>query len=207
MRRRDNLNRAEILESALRLVDDQGMEALSMRRLADAMGVSPMGLYRHVKTRDEILDGLADKALEALNLEPDPDADWEMQLKQIFTSVHETLLEHPGLISILNDRPVSAERALEAVERILAIVRTAGFSGEEAISILAALQSYTFGFSVQQRARAGRDHHQHAERLQSLPATRFPNVLELAVDFAAWTSEDHFHYGLDRLFDGIRHHN
>jgi AcrR family transcriptional regulator len=202
-RQRGDLSKAEIVEAALALVDEEGLEALSMRRVAASIGVSPMGLYRHVETRDEIVQGIADMALEDIEIEFDAGASWEAQLKAVFTRIHETLLAHPGLIHVLHVQPISAERAMDAVEAILGILRGSGFSGEEAVAIVGALQSYTFGFTVQQRARIGTEGGDHVKRLKALPTSEYPNLLELAGDFGNWTTEQHFEYGLDRLLRGI----
>jgi TetR/AcrR family tetracycline transcriptional repressor len=202
-RQRGDLSKAEILEAALALVDEEGLEALSMRRVASSIGVSPMGLYRHVATRDEIVQGIADMALEDIDVELDSGGTWEDQLKAVFTQIHETLLAHPGLIHVLHVQPISAERALDTVEALLGILRGSGFSGEEAVAIVGAVQSYTFGFTVQQRARIGTEEGQHVKRLKALPTSEYPNLLELAGDFGNWTTEQHFEYGLDRLLQGI----
>jgi AcrR family transcriptional regulator len=202
-RQRGDLSKAEILEAALALVDEEGLEALSMRRVAASIGVSPMGLYRHVATRDEIVQGIADMALEDIDIELDATGTWDAQLKAVFIQIHETLLAHPGLIHVLHVQPISAERALDTVEALLGILRGSGFSGEEAVAIVGALQSYTFGFTVQQRARIGTEEGQHVKRLKALPTSEYPNLLELAGDFGNWTTEQHFEYGLDRLLQGI----
>lgn len=198
------LNREVILAAALRLVDRESIDALTMRRLADELGSAPMSLYAHFATRDEIIDGLADKALEALDLEPDPRAPWPEQLLEIFEGVHQVLLAHPGLIHILHVRDVTSERSLHAVERILSILRTGGFDGSEAVLALGALESYTFGFTVHQRARTGRDQERRLAQLQQLSPDDFPNITDLARDFATWTSDEHFSRGLRRLLNGLR---
>jgi AcrR family transcriptional regulator len=194
-----------ILDAALKLVDNEGLDALTMRRLADELDASPMSLYRYIRTRDEIVEGLADLALEQLDIQPPADLTWQEQLRQIFTGIHDVLLAHPGLIHILEHQPVTAEHAFTAVERLLAILRKAGFSGSDAVATIAALESYTFGFTLQQRARAGTDQHDHLTRLQHLPPDQFPNTVELANEFGTWASETHFAHGLQRLLTGIQH--
>ena len=203
MPKRGDLSKERILDAALRLVDVGGTESLTMRRVADELGVSPMGLYRRVATRDEILDGLIDKALDALAVVPEPGAAWEVQLRSVFLSVHRTLLAHPGLIAILTSQSISTTRAMRAVEHMLAALRGAGFSPDAAIAAVAALQSYTFGFTVQQRARTDADQRSHLSSLRALPADDFPQIHALAADFSAWASDEHFQTGLDWLLHGI----
>ena len=201
---RGELSKDRILDAALRLVDTGGIEALSMRRIADELGVSPMGLYRHVETRDEILAGLVDRALEAVATDVDPGEAWDEQVFKVFTGVHRTLLEHPGLISILSTQPISAERAMRAVEGMLGTLRAAGFSPDDAVAAVAAAQSYTFGFTVQQRARTAEDRESHLKGLRALPRDEYPQIHELAANFGTWTSEEHFEVGLRWLLAGIR---
>ena len=204
MPKRGELNKARILDAALVLVDSGGTEAITMRRVADQLGASPMGLYRHVASRDEILEGLVDQALEAVTVDTDPDSAWDEQMRQVFSGVHRTLLEHPGLIAVLSTQPISAERAMRAVEGLLATLRTAGFSADAAVAAVAAAQSYTFGFTVQQRARSASGQQAHVDTLRSLPAADYPHLHEVAADFGSWTSEEHFTTGLDWLLAGIR---
>jgi AcrR family transcriptional regulator len=204
MPKRGELSKERILDAALRLADSDGVEALTMRRIADEIGSSPMSLYRHVESRDEILRGLVDRALEPVALDADPGAPWDEQLREIFTGVHRSLLEHPGLIAILATQSVSADRAMRAVESMLASLRAAGFTGDDSVAVVAALQSYTFGFTVQQRARSADDQRSHLETLRALPAGEYPQIHELAADFGAWTSQGRFEVGLDWLLAGIR---
>jgi hypothetical protein len=135
---------------------------------------------------------------------PEPDASWDTQLRDTFVAVHRSLLAHPGLAEILNTQAVSSTHAMRAVEQLLASLRAAGLSAHHAVAAVAALQSYTYGFTVQQRARAGRDPAGHLAALRAPPEDEFPQLHELAADFGEWTTEDHFETGLDWLLDSIR---
>jgi AcrR family transcriptional regulator len=201
-RRRGDLDKDEILAAALRVVDEGGIEALTMRRVAGALGVAPMSLYKHVDTREEIVAGLLDRALQAIDVEANAALPWDDQLRQILSSAHATFVEHPGLLQVMMLQPISAAAGMRAVERILAILRTAGFDGGDAVEVVAALHSYTFGFSVQQRVRTASTTRAHRENLRRLPAADFPNVRELAADFSDWASDAQFASGLDLLLKG-----
>lgn len=203
-RRWGSLNKDEILRTALRVVDEEGIAALTMRRLADELGASPMALYRHVSTREEIVQGLAGTALAGLRVDAELGGSWDRQLVSIFNAVHLLLLEHPAVIEVLRFQPLTARPALELVEWIFRILREAGFSGADAVAAVAALESYTLGFTLQQGARVGLDPTEHLAHLSALPVEDFPNTVELAGDFGTWASESHFMYGLECLLDGIR---
>lgn len=202
--RRNALNKDLIIDAAMRVVDSEGVGALTIRRIADELGASPMGLYGHVRTRDEILEALIERAVELPHLAPDRDRPWDHQLRDTFVTIHRGLLAHPGLAEILSTQSISAMHAMRAVERLLAGLRAAGLTPHHAVAAVAALQSYTYGFTVQQRARAARDQASHLAALRALPRAEFPQLHELAADFGTWTTEDHFETGLDWLLDSIR---
>jgi AcrR family transcriptional regulator len=204
--RRGELNKELILSAGLQLLDAEGLEALSMRRISDELGVTPMALYRHVGTKEEIVDGLADLALNPLDTEPAQDAEWHEQIREIFASVHDSFIEHPGLVEILLRRPVTANRAVRAIERLLRILCSAGFDGREAVGAIAALASFTFGFTLQQRthARSAAEQANRLRTLRQLPREEFPHTIELAEDFANWSTDEQFTNGLALLIDGLR---
>jgi TetR/AcrR family tetracycline transcriptional repressor len=202
--RRNALNKDLIIDAAIRVIDADGVGALTIRRVADELGASPMGLYGHVRTRDEILEGLIERAVELPHLTPDPNSPWDQQLRDTFVAVHRSLLAHPGLTEILSTQSISGVHAMRTVEQLLASLRAAGLTPHHAVAAVAALQSYTYGFTVQQRARAARDQATHLAALRALPRADFPQLHELAADFGTWTTEDHFETGLDWLLDSIR---
>ncbi|WP_293043911.1 TetR/AcrR family transcriptional regulator C-terminal domain-containing protein [Mycobacterium sp.] len=201
--RRGELNKKLIIDAALRVADAHGLEAVTMRRIGEELGASATGLYRHVNTREEIVDGLIDRALGSVTTDTDSGQPWDTQLRHAFLAIHRALLGHPGLTAVLSTQPVSTVRAMRSAEQMLAVLRGAGFAPDTAIAAVAALQSYTFGFTVQQRARTAANPSNHLTALQALPESDFPHIHELAADFGAWTTEKHFETGLDWLLAAI----
>lgn len=201
--RTTDLSKASILDAALKLADANGIEAVTMRRIAEVLGVSQMAAYRHVRTKDEIVASLGEYAWQVLEAELDPALEWREQLKRIFTHMHATHREHPGLVDILLARPVGGLPVYRTMERLTEVLRTAGFTLEESIRVLASLESYTFGFTVHQRIRAGRDHARERDTIDDLPPEEFPNLYAAASILSDWSSEERFIAGLDWFIESL----
>lgn len=198
------LTKDAILVAALRLADNHGIEAITMRRIAEVLGVSSMAAYRHVRTKEEIFEGLATLAWEVLETDLDPDEPWDVQLRRVFLHMHRTHHEHPGLVEILLARPASGLPVYRTMERLVGVLRSAGFTLDESIQALASLESYTFGFTVHRRVMAGRDPAADHRMLYELPADEYPNLSSAALRFASWASEERFIAGLDWCIANLR---
>jgi len=202
--RAPELTKTLILEAALALADADGIEAVTMRRIADILAVSQMAAYRHVRTKDEIVQGLGEYAWQILEADLDPTLTWDEQLRRVFVHMHEMHRQHPGLVDILLARPVSGLPVYRTMERLVEILRAAGFSLEGSIQALASLESYTFGFTVHQRIRAGRDPDREHRLIHELPADDFPNLHAAASKIVDWASEKRFIAGLDWAIGSLR---
>ena len=195
----------EVLEGALALIDDEGLNALTMRRLGDALGVSGMSLYGYVRTKEEIIDGVYGYALDHINADLDPDDAWDEQLATAIRKIHTTLNEHPGLVDLLLDRSVPGSGIDVLREELLGILRRAGFPIAESVQALGSLVSYAMGFVVAERARTDTTSPpDQFTRLESLPAEQFPYLTEAAAEYEAHVSNTAFEYGLAHLIAGLR---
>lgn len=201
---RGDLTKPMILDTALRLVDVDGLEAVTIRRIADELGVSPMSLYRHIRTKEEILDGLGALAREILASVIELASEWDEQLRQVFVHMHHALLEHPGIVQILLTQPASSGPVYRTMEQLLGAMRYAGFAAEDALREIATLESYTLGFTVQQRSHSALNPDDEQTRLMELSPAEFPNLLDAAPLLASWASEERFTAGLDRALDRVR---
>jgi AcrR family transcriptional regulator len=195
----------EVLEAALALIDDEGLDALTMRRLAEELGVSVMSLYGYVRTKEEIVDGVYGLALERLNTDLDRDAPWDEQLTTAIRHVHTSLHAHPGLVELLIARSVPGSGIDLVRENLIGILRRAGFPKREALQAHGACMAYAMGFAVAERARpdTGSPSEQFA-RLRSLPPEEFPYLSEVAAEYGSHLSGDAFEYGLAHLVGGLR---
>lgn len=167
------LSRERILDTAIALVDNDGIEALSMRRIAQQLDVWPMSLYRYFRDKDELIEALGDATAEQVGL-PDPDAPWRQQAAELLRGLRAAFARHPGTTGLRVDSPRHTPAAHRISETGLAILRRAGFDEPEAACAWQALLSYTAGFPG----------------------------LHLTWNVPGGTAED-FDYGLQRLLDGL----
>ena len=134
---RTNLTPREIVDQAIALADAEGLEAVTIRRLARALDVTPMALYWHFRNKDELLEGMAASLLEAVDLAVDPSAPWHDQLRGALGSLISVLRAHPATARLLSTRTVTSEGSLRATEALLDILRQGGFSPEAAAPLSA----------------------------------------------------------------------
>jgi len=191
-----------IVDAAAAIVATRGYDGLNMRALAAEFDVAPMTLYRHVRTKDDLLAALADRMLAELKLPPA--SEWRRELKSIFQSIHRLLLANPELAEIAIRRPIAGENAYRGAERVLEVLQRGGLEGEAAVSAFSALTVFTQGFALQQIYMSS--HAQLGDRLAALellPADEFPLVKTIGTRFLLRDSDQHFDDGLDALIRGL----
>jgi AcrR family transcriptional regulator len=181
--------------------------ALSRRRILDAA-------LTYFRNKDELLDRLLDRVAGDVIL-PDPNAkDWKRELVALARQLRQTLLAHPGLVTVIaTHEPFRSQNVLRIIEGVLALLRKAGFDDETAATAFYPVFVYTNGFVSQKVASAGgaeltqSDQAEMERRLrlqfESLPADRFPNVIELAPHLARCADDEFFEFGLRCLMLGI----
>jgi AcrR family transcriptional regulator len=169
--------RETIIEAALAIADLDGLDALSMRRLADALGVAPRSLYGYVETKEELLDLLGEVALASLAIDDDLDSPWEEQLLRALMSLYRELLLHPSAGElILGPRVLGAAPIDRLRERILGLIRTVGgFDRNRAIQVTRLLIGQVVGLATVEAARAKRSTASRSH-LETLPAAEFPET-------------------------------
>jgi len=205
MRTRGELSKSSILSIALRLVDEHGVGGVTMRGIADEAGLTPMSLYRHVRTKEEIIEGLRELVWQLLDYDGEG-LPWRENLFETFKHVHRTLLDHPGLVDVMLLKPTGTVSAYSWVERLIAALGEAGFSRKSAMLAIVSLESYALGFAIQQRVRLGRDLAAEHSILLELPAERFPNLLADPSLLTEWASDEWFLAGLERQIESLERH-
>jgi AcrR family transcriptional regulator len=211
MAERPGLNRELIVETALRLADEGGLDALTLRRVARELGVTPMALYRYVASKDDLLDAVGDEVLGLAEL-PGSGSSWQEQLRAVARSYRTLLTRHPAALELVMARTLVGPNALRVADAVLGILRRAGFEIEDAAAIYGQLaRSLLALVSIETSARrrlegVGAEERARAVRLQleALPLDEFENVVAAAPYLAAPADWDRsFERGVDFLIAGV----
>jgi AcrR family transcriptional regulator len=207
--KRTPLTRDRVLAAAVDLADTAGIEALSMRKLGDALGVEAMSLYNHVSNKSELLDGMVDVVFGEIDL-PQADADWRTAMRARAVSARQALNRHRWAIGVMESRSAPGPATLRHHDAVLGCLRRAGFSVVMTGHAYALLDSFIYGFAVQE-ASLPFDSPEEAERvahdiLEQAPAGEFPYLAELATERVLqgdYHFGDEFEVGLDLLLDSL----
>lgn len=207
MQSRAPLTRGRVLSKALQLADEAGIEALSMRKLAEALGVKAMSLYNHVKNKDDIIDGVVDIVAGEIEL-PEVGADWKASMRRRAKSAHDVLLRHPWATMEIVSRVNIGPAMLRYVDATIGCLREAGFSFEMADHIWNAIDSHIYGFTLQElnfpfEAEA---YSEAAENYISLiPADKYPYMNEMTQQVMSkkYDGIHDFEFGLELILDGL----
>lgn len=201
---RPPLDRGRIVAAGLRIVDEGGVDSLTFRRLADALGVSPMSIYWHVADKAELLRLIGEAVLDEIEIPP-ARGDWRDQLRDIHRSMLGTVLLHPNTVDIVIGRARYGAAGLTLFERILSVLLEAGFSPEAAFDAYQSLYLFTLGFC----AMSGRSpEFREAQRqgvlyMRSLPEDRFPSIRMVAPVIGGRRPVEQLDLGLDIVIEGI----
>ncbi|MBE9139525.1 TetR/AcrR family transcriptional regulator C-terminal domain-containing protein [Nodosilinea sp. LEGE 07088] len=201
------LSRERILQTALRLADEGGLEALSMRKLAQALDVKAMSLYNHVTNRDDLIDGIVDRVVSEIDV-PKPGADWKTAMRRRAISAHQVLLRHPWATMPLVSRVNVGPAMLRYVDSTIGCLKEAGFSFEMADHAWNAIDSHVYGFTLQELnfpIEAADYSEIAADYLPQIPAEQYPymNRLTHQVIQGDYDGLHDFEFGLDLILDGL----
>jgi AcrR family transcriptional regulator len=199
------LSRERVLQAALALADEGGVEAVSMRRLGQALGVEAMSLYKHVADKEAILDGIADLVMDEVDV-PSPDLDWRTSIRRSAISAHEALRRHPWAGVVLESRLNPGPARLRYLDAVVGVLRGAGFETAIVARAFMALDSHTYGFTMQELALpfdAGSASGVAEEMAARVFADAYPNLLAMAELAMSGAPMLDFEFGLDLLLDGL----
>jgi len=209
-RARRALDAGTIVETALRIADEEGVEAVSMRRIASELRVGTMSLYHHVADKDELLELMADATSAELIVPGEILGDWREALRAIAHRTRDAFLRHPWLIDTAGTRPLVTPNALRHVEQSVAIVVGLDVDRDTAVAMVMATDDYTIGHVFRQsRIGTGRrpfESDRDLERVRALLAGgEFPNLARVFADEGTMAPPpDTFDAGLEWLFDGMQ---
>lgn len=208
-RTRTPLSRERVLHAAVALADRQGIDELSMRKLAAKLGVEAMSLYNHVNDKDDILDGIVDTVIAEIEL-PAPGAAWKPAMRRRAISAREMFKRHPWAIALMESRRNPGPASMRYYDAVLGCLRQGGFSIPMAGHAFSAIDSYIYGFALQELKMPFETPQELAvlgdEILKGLPAEQYPHFHEFIVKHAlkpGYSFGNEFEFGLDLLLDAF----
>jgi AcrR family transcriptional regulator len=203
------VNRERTLEVALAVADSEGIEAVTMRRLARELGVEAASLYHHVSGKDQILDGLVDVVAAEIEL-PKLPADWRQGVSQRAHHTRAGLLRHPWAVSLMASRTSPGHATLELLETGIRCFREGGFSVPMAAHAVSTVDSYVHGFVLQEVNLPFRGESELAAMtaaiMDAFPASEFPYLFEMTVEHVLLPGYDYgkeFDTGLTVVLNGV----
>lgn len=214
--RRTPLTRERILNTALELADQNGLDTVSMRQVAQGLGVEAMSLYKHIANKDDLLDGLVELVVEQMSV-PSPETEWKEALRERAYTVRKVLNRHPWAANLLESRESIGPSRLRHHDSMIGILRKAGFSIELAFNTMIALTSYVYGFVMIEEGYKLKNQSKDVEGIQPIMSpTEYPFIFEMisfviAKNKDKSASENHtvpvffadFDFGLNQLLDGL----
>jgi len=211
--RRRQLTRERVVAEALAVIAQDGVQALTMRRLAARLGVVPGALYRHVRNKQQLHDLVLDNVLAEVDVNLDPSLGWNDQLMALAHRLRQVLEAHPGVAGILKTRDPLGPHSLALAEAFLGPLQAAGFTDREAGLAFFLLVDYTIGFAVsspptsvnEQRVRDPATRTQLHQFFRTLPPDRFPALVAVGEHVWVDNRDDRFAAGLQVLVDGLEH--
>jgi len=203
------LSRERVLRAAVDLADREGLDSLTMRRLGQELGVEAMSLYNYVANKDDLLDGMVDIAFGEIDLSSDG-RDWKAVMHKRAVSARETLVRHPWAVGLMEARVKAGPANLRHHDSVIGILRKAGFSMDMAAHAYSLMDSYIYGFALQQMnmpaAALKQAPDEAREFLRQFNAEDYPHLSEMVVEHAmekGYDYGDEFEFGLSLILDGL----
>ncbi|MFC6079806.1 TetR/AcrR family transcriptional regulator C-terminal domain-containing protein [Sphaerisporangium aureirubrum] len=206
---RPPLNRDQVLVAAIALADKDGIGSLTMRKLGEELGVEAMSLYNHVANKIDLLDGMIDRVFGEIDL-PGDEPDWQTAMRRRAVSARETMSHHPWAIGLMESRSTPGPVTLRHHDAVIGTLRKAGFSIAMATHAFSVLDSYIYGFAMQEASLSFRSAEDSAIATQMImarfPADQYPHLTEMAVEHILKPGYDHsneFLFGLNLILTGL----
>ena len=204
---RTALSRDRVVKAAVDLADAVGFDSLSMRKLAEELGAAPMALYRHVANKEDLLDGMIDVVFREIRF-PFPTDDWKSAMRQRGVSAREALLRHRWAIGLMESRVHPGPASAEHHNSTMGCLREAGFPFRSAVHAYNLLDSYTYGFALQEKYIPFETPEESAEMAKITVGSRgdeFPYLAEVVEELSrsGYDYTEEFEFGLDLILDTL----
>jgi AcrR family transcriptional regulator len=206
---RRRLSRERVLRAAIAHADAGGLEALTMRQLAEMLQVAPMALYRHIAHKDDLIDAMIEVVFSEIGL-PSGGADWKTAMRERAISLHDVLARHRWAIGLMESSRHPGPANLRHHDAVIGKLRASGFTIAMAAHAYSVLDSYIYGFATTKLnlpfgtsaavAAVAKD------MFEPFPANEYPNLAEFITEYAmkpGYDYADEFDYGLDLILDGL----
>ncbi len=206
---RSRLRRERVLQAAIAQADEGGLDALTMRRLAEDLEFAPMALYRHVANKDDLIDGMVDLVFEEIPV-PVVGADWRTSMRDRALAVRDALARHPWAIGLMESRAHPGPANLRHHDAVIGCLRAGGFDAAATAHAYSLLDSYIYGFALTKLNLPFDTQSDVAEVSQAMldpfPADQYPHLVEFLADHVmqpGYDYADEFESGLDIVLDGL----
>ncbi len=206
--RRAPLSKERVLATAVRLADERGVAALSMRKLAEKLGVEAMSLYHHVANKDEILDAMIDVVFGEIAIPTG--VDWKTAMRARAISARAALMRHPWSVGLMESRRNAGAATLAHHDAVIGVLREGGFSIALTAHAYSAIDSYIYGFALQQLSLPFDTTEElegvAAAMLERMPRETYPHLIELTTEHVlrpGYSYANEFEFGLDLILDGL----
>ncbi len=202
------LNRERVLQSAIAVADRGGIAGLTIRSLADELGVKPMSVYHYFANKAEILDGIIDLVFSQIEL-PSPDGEWEAEIRRRAHSARAVLRQHPWAIGLMESRTNPGPASLKHHDANIGTLRAGGFSVAMTAHAYALIDSFVYGFALQEAALPFETEtvaEVAAPMMELFTTGQYPHLVELTVDHVlqpGYDFGDEFEFGLTLILDGL----
>ncbi|MCF3130212.1 TetR/AcrR family transcriptional regulator [Streptomyces olivochromogenes] len=207
---RETLTRQRVLHAAVELADAGGLETLSMRKLGEAVGVEAMSLYNHVANKEDLLDGMVDLVFGEVEL-PTPGDEWREAMRRRAISMRLVLSRHVWAIGLMESRSTPGPATLRHHDAVLGCLRQGGFSLTLTAHAVSVLDSYIYGFALQEKTLPFGSPKETAELADSITSGfgdgEYPYLTEIATAHVmrpGYAYGDEFEVGLDLILDGLQ---
>lgn len=203
------LTRQKVVQAAIQLADSDGIDSLSMRKLGEAVGVKAMSLYNHIANKEDLLDGMVDQVVSEIRL-PEYGEDWREAMRLRAHSARDMFARHPWAVTLMETRENPGPASMTYYDAILRCLREAGFSLQLTAHAFAVLDSFIYGFALQELNLPFEDSDDLEELadhiLEQMPTDQFPYFSEMITEHTlqpGYSFGDEFEFGLELLLDGL----
>ncbi len=205
--RRPRVSREQVLDAALELADEAGLAAVTMASVGARLGVEAMSLYRHIGNKEEMLDGLVDRVFAEIEVPADA-RDWRDALRRRAVSAHGALRRHPWAIALMESRAQPGPATLGHHDAMVAILHRAGFDGHRTVRVYNLLDSYIYGFALQESTLPFASPEEMAsmsEQMLASVADAYPHLASVQRELvgSGFDYADEFEAGLDLILGAL----